>query len=377
MLSLAHARCHEDTDLFRRLFTPPDLAGPDTLASFERLLRYQSSSERSAEVLRTLRASLPNDVRGFVVAGGADEGYSFDAQIGYGDGLLQVTPANGPWRVPGPRLVPNLIAELFTSNEPGPRAELAGLGLREANSALVAPVVGRFEKYGALVLLRHGQAAFSEEELKLATRWASVLGEAQSQATELRLAKLSLVQFTRAFVHAFEAQDFTQLGHGERVTAYALALARALELPRPALADLYFAAMLHDIGKLGNGMDQSVEDLEHPQRGANMVAGSELLLPAAEAIRHHHEAWDGSGFPDGLRKEAIPLLARIVTVADTFDLLSSERGKALPLREVERALEQKSGVTLDPAIVALLINILRQGRDTQELSHLRDSDLPF
>ena len=377
MLTVAPKRCHEDVDLFRRLFNTSDAASPDVLASFERLLRYQSSSERSAEVLRTLCGKLPGDVRGFVVAGSAGDGYRFDAQVGYGDGLLVVTPANGPWRVPGPRLVPNLVAELFTSNEPGPRTELAGLGLRDATSALVAPVSGRFEKYGALVLLRHGQPALNDEELKMATRWASVLGEAQSQATELRLAKLSLVQFTRAFVQAFEAQDFTQLGHGERVTAYALALARAQELPQPALADLYFAAMLHDIGKLGNGMDQSVEDLEHPQRGANMVADSELLVPAAEAIRHHHESWDGSGFPDGLRKEAIPLLARIVTVADTFDLLSSERGKALPLREVERALEQKSGVTLDPALVALLINILRQGRNTQELSHLSDSDLPF
>ncbi len=377
MLILAPTRCHEDSDLFRRLFNSPDAASPDALASFERLLRYQGSSERSAEVLRTISAKLQGDVRGIVVAGNADDGYRFDAQIGYGDGLLGVTPANGPWRVPGPRLVPNLIAELFTSNDPGPRAALAGLGLREATSSLVVPVAGRFEKYGAMVLLRHGPPAFGEEELKRASRWGSVLGEAQSQATELRLAKLSLVQFTRAFVHAFEAQDFSQLGHGERVTSYALALARAQELPQPALADLYFAAMLHDIGKLGNGMDQNVEDLEHPLRGANMVAGSELLLPAAEAIRHHHEAWDGSGFPDGLRKEAIPLLARIVTVADTFDLLSSERGTALPLREVERALEQKSGVTLDPAIVALLINILRQGRDTQELSHLRDSDLPF
>lgn len=377
MLTVAPTRFGEVNDLFRRLFNPSDATSPDALASFERLLRYQGGYDRSAEVLRTLRGTLQGDVRGFVVAGSADAGFRFDAQVGYGDGLLEVTPANGPWRVPGPRLVPNLIAELFTSNEPGPRAELAGLGLREATSALVTPVGGRYEKYGALVLLRHGAPALGEEELKTASRWANVLGEAQSQATELRLAKLSLVQFTRAFVHAFEGQDFSQLGHGERVTAYALAMARAQELPQPALADLYFAAMLHDIGKLGNGMDQSVEDMEHPQRGANMVSGSDLLLPAADAIRHHHEAWDGSGFPDGLRKEAIPLLARIVAVADTFDLLSSERGKALPLREVERSLEQKSGTTLDPAIVALLINILRQGRDTQELSHLRDSDLPF
>ena len=151
----------------------------------------------------------------------------------------------------------------------------------------------------------------------------------------------------------------------------------ALELPKTHLSALYFSAMLHYTGKLGNGLDQSIEDLDHPQRGSNMLLDSELLIPASEGIRHHHESCDGSGFPDGLRKESIPVLARIIAVADTFDLLSSERGRALPMREVEKALETASGTTLDPALVALFINILRQGKSTQELSNLRDSDLPF
>src|SRR5690606_39560442 len=110
---------------------------------------------------------------------------------------------------------------------------------------------------------------------------AAVLGEAQSQAIELRRAKLSLVEFTRAFMQAFEAQDFAQLGHAERVTAYALAVGRALEIPSQQLVDLYFAAMLHDIGTLGNGLDLGIEDLEHPQRGANMVASAELQIGRA------------------------------------------------------------------------------------------------
>ncbi len=362
--------------MFRRRGTDPG-AAPDTLAAMERLVRYQRASERSAEVLRNLRAQLPHDVRGYVVSGNEQDGFAFDAQVGYNDALLNLAPANGPWRSPGPRLVPNLVAELFTSNTPNVRTDLGNLGMRDATSALVAPVAGRFEEYGVLVLQRHGGPSLTEEDLKLAVRWANVLGETQSLAYELRLAKLSLVQFTRAFVQGFEAQEFSQLGHADRVTAYSLALGRALELPRPQLADLYFAAMLHDIGKLGNGLDQAIEDLDHPQRGANMVLDSELLLPASEGIRHHHESWDGSGFPDGLRKESIPLLARIIAVADTFDLLSSERGRALPMREVEKALESASGTTLDPALVALFVNILRQGKSTQELSNLKDSDLPF
>jgi len=366
------------TNVFRRIFANDTTTrAPEAIATCEGLLRARNAKERSTEALRALVGYLAGDVRGYVVAESAEQGYAFEAQLGYDDALLRLPAVNGPWRSVGPRLVPNLVAELFTSNEAGVRSDYGNLGLREATSALVVPVAGRYERHGALVLHRHGQPAFTDDDVKLATRWGAVLGEAHDRATELRLAKLSLVQFTRAFAQAFEAVDFAQLGHAERVTAYALALGRAMGASRAQLADLYFAAMLHDIGKLGNGLDQKIEDLEHPQRGANMVAASDLLAPAAEGIRHHHEAWDGSGFPDGLRKEDIPLLARIVAVADSFDLLSSERGEALPMRDVEKALDAKAGRTLDPAVVALLMNVLRQGRSTQELSQLSDGDLPF
>jgi len=343
----------------------------------ERVLRARTAAEIGHEVLEALCSTLGGDARGYLVTGSAEDGYRFEAQRGYTDGLLKLPAVNGPWRSPGPRVVPNPLAELFTSNEPEVRSEYGALGLREATTALVVPVAGRYERYGALTVTRHGPPAFGDDDVKLAVRWAAVLGDALGRASELRLAKLSLVQFTRAFVQAFESPHFAQLGHAERVTAYALAIGRAQGMSRAQLADVYFAAMLHDIGKLGNGLDPSIEDLEHPQRGANMVAVSELLLAAAEGIRHHHEAWDGSGFPDGLRKEGIPLLARVVAVADTFDLLSSERGEALPLRDVEKALETRAGKTLDPATVALLLHVLRQGRSTQELANLSDDDLPF
>jgi len=364
--------------VFKRIFASgTSTAALDALTVGEALLRARTAKEIGHEALAALCAGLAGDVRAYLVTGSAEDGYRFEAQHGYGDALLQLAAVNGPWRSPGPRVVPNPLAELFTSNEPELRSEYGALGLREAATALVVPVAGRYERYGALTVTRHGAPAFGDDDVKLAGRWATVLGEALGRASELRLAKLSLVQFTRAFVQAFESPHFAQLGHAERVTAYALAIGRAQGMSRAQLADLYFAAMLHDIGKLGNGLDPSIEDLEHPQRGANMVAVSDLLLTAAEGIRHHHEAWDGSGFPDGLRKEGIPVAARIVAVADTFDLLSSERGRALPLRDVEKALDAQAGKTLDPATVALLLHVLRQGRSTQELANLSDDDLPF
>jgi HD-GYP domain-containing protein (c-di-GMP phosphodiesterase class II) len=364
--------------VFRRLFSSSEGgAGPDLLGAIERLLSLPRADERSAESLRGLVRTLPGDVRGYVVRGNERGAYAFEAVHGYSPSMLTLTPDHGPWREPGPRLIGNLVSELFTPNTAEMRSAFGELGLRNATSSLVVPVAGRFVRHGSLVLHRHAGAAFDDDELRLTARWGSILGEAQSQAFELRRTKLSLVEFTRAFVQAMEAQDFAQLGHAERVTAYALALGRTLELPNHELADLYFAAMLHDIGKLGAGLDLSIEDMEHPQRGANLVASAGLLRPASEGIRAHHENWDGSGFPGGLRKEQIPLLARIVAVADVFDMLSSERGQAMPMREVEKALEARSGRELEPSLVQLLINILRQGKSTADLSRLELSDLPF
>jgi putative nucleotidyltransferase with HDIG domain len=172
-----------------------------------------------------------------------------------------------------------------------------------------------------------------------------------------------------------EAQDFSQLGHAGRVAAYALAIGRTLDFKREDLRTLYFAAILHDIGKLGSS-DFS-EDEAHPSRGANLVASAPLLEPSAEAIRAHHEHWDGSGFPQGLQGEEIPLNARIIAVADTFDLLSSERGTRLEPRQVELELEKRAAITLDPKLTNVFINILRRGKSTVELGQVEDIDLPF
>lgn len=364
--------------MFKRLFSSTEAdGGSDVLASVERLLRLPRPEERSAEVLHILAKSLPGDVRGYCVRGTERGAYAFEAVAGYSPSMLSLTPEHGPWREPGPRIIANLVSEMFTPNLPEARAAFGELGIRNATSSLVVPVSGLFLRHGTLVLHRHGGTAFDDDELHTASRWGAILGETQSQAFELKRTKLSLVEFTKAFVQAMEAQDFAQLGHAERVTAYAQALGRTLELANRELVDLYFAAMLHDIGKLGAGLDLSIEDMEHPQRGANLVASAALLKNASEGIRAHHENWDGSGFPAGLRKEQIPLLARIVAVADIFDVLSSERGQAMPMREVEKALEARSGRELDPSLVQLFINILRQGKSTQDLSKLEESELPF
>ncbi|HEX7021228.1 MAG TPA: HD domain-containing phosphohydrolase [Trueperaceae bacterium] len=363
--------------MLRRFFAGNETAGPDPVSAAERLASVKGQRERCEVALKYLRATLAGDVRGYVVLGNDDQGYRFAAAEGYPAGLLGLTPEHGPWREPGPRITHNLIKELFTPNSKELRHQFGELGLREANAALTVPVAGNCGALGALILCRHSSEPFHEDDLRRAAQWGHLLGEVLGLSQDLNRSRRSLVEFTNAFIEAMEAQDFTQLGHAQRVTSYALSIGRALELGRTRLADLYFAAMLHDVGKLGIGTDLSIEDDTHMLRGANLVASSPLLQEAAEGIRSHHENWDGSGLPAGLQGEAIPLLGRIIAVADTFDLLSSDRGQALPMREVEKGLEARAGRELDPKLVPLFVNILRQGKSTADLGRLRESDLPF
>ena len=365
--------------MLRRFFSGSEAVAdaPDHLLLVDKLFDQPGFRERSLFALRQAISALPGDVRGYVVRRKEGDRVTVEALEGYGSQLLSLELENGPWRDLRPRLIPNLVAELFTPNSQELRATLGDLGLRDAKSSLIVPVEGAEHAYGAMLLDRHSAEPFTDDDVKLARRWGSVLGDAQALHLDLWRTRQSLVEFTRAFVEAVEAQDFNQLGHAGRVTAYALAIGRTLGFTREQLADLYFAAMLHDVGKLGSGQDLSIEDNAHPQRGANLVASSPLLADATEGIRTHHEHWDGTGFPLHLRKKDIPLLGRIVAVADTFDLLSSERGQALPIHEVEKGLELRAGRELDPELVQLFINILRQGKSTAELGKLENQDLPF
>lgn len=361
--------------MLKRLFSADDTIAHADLDKVEALLSQPSDGARARLVIDHLRAQLPGDIRGYVVSGASMDEFRFMAVAGYAGELAELKPAHGPWRDAGPRFVTNLIQELFTPNSRELRSAYGDLGLREPRATMVAPVGTSDDKLGAMILHKHEGAPFTGAELKLLTRWGRVLGGLLRRDQELRRSKRSLAEFARAFTETMEASDFSQLGHGQRVTAYAMALGSTLGMSRREMQDLYFAAMLHDIGKLGS--DTFEENSEHPQRGANLVASSVLLAPAAQAIRCHHERWDGTGFPDGVSGQAIPVLARIVAVADQFDMLSSERGQALPLREVEKILEARAGHDLDPELVGPFINVLRRGKSTADLARLDENDLPF
>ena len=181
----------------------------------------------------------------------------------------------------------------------------------------------------------------------------------------------AICQSLLGLANALEAKDSYTRGHSERVAALSRRVASALGLA-PSLVDVVGqAGLLHDIGKIGvpeailrkPGL-LSPEEWHvmraHPTIGAQIVAPFEFFEGAARAIRHHHERWDGSGYPDGLAREAIPLEARIIAVVDVFDALTSARSyrPALDRDAACAMLRQEAGHTLDETVVAALLGVV-------------------
>ena len=173
---------------------------------------------------------------------------------------------------------------------------------------------------------------------------------------------------------AVELRDQETAGHTERVTALAEALGRALGLTPSELADLRRGAILHDVGKLavpdailhkpGKLTEEEWAVMKlHPVYAYEWLKNIPYLKGAIVVPRYHHERWDGSGYPEGLRGEAIPLLARIFAVADVYDALTSDRPyrRAWPREKALRHLEENAGVLFDPRVVAVFLERVAKG----------------
>jgi putative nucleotidyltransferase with HDIG domain len=182
----------------------------------------------------------------------------------------------------------------------------------------------------------------------------------------------SICQSLLGLANALEAKDPYTRGHSERVGAWSGRLATVLGLPPDEVETITQAGLLHDIGKIGvpevvlrkrGGLapDEWALMRQHPVIGAQIVAPFEFFEGGALVIRHHHERWDGTGYPDGLIATAIPLGARVVAVADVFDALTSDRPyRAALSRDAALAyLAAEAGHTLDDAVVAALLGLVR------------------
>jgi HD-GYP domain-containing protein (c-di-GMP phosphodiesterase class II) len=173
-----------------------------------------------------------------------------------------------------------------------------------------------------------------------------------------------LVSFVRSLVSTLDAKDSYTRGHSERVALVARRLARQLNLPLRDQEAIHLSALLHDIGKIGvedailrkpgRLTEAEMRKLRlHPVIGDDILSGLKNLRHILPGVRHHHENFDGTGYPDGLEGEEIPLMARILAVADAYDAMGSNRPYrgGMPLSQVEKILTDGSSQQWDPGIV--------------------------
>ncbi|HEX2501180.1 MAG TPA: HD-GYP domain-containing protein [Methylomirabilota bacterium] len=180
-----------------------------------------------------------------------------------------------------------------------------------------------------------------------------------------------LFHVVRAVADATHASDPYMAGHSSRVAAYCEKIANSMGLPSRDRLMLFVAAAFHDVGYLSTpeyilrkpsvlAEDEMEEVRVHPVRGAEIFASQPPLGEIARAVRHHHERFDGSGYPEGLRGDEIPLFSRIILVAETYEAMTHHRAyrRALSAEEATRRLQEGAGSQLDPEIVKHFLAIL-------------------
>jgi len=248
------------------------------------------------------------------------------------------------------------------------------LGLTTAGEPLeaiaaVIPSVGH--SMGVVCLAREtASGGFLPDERDM------LLGYAQTTAVALQKLILrenverNLVDTITAFVNAIESKDRYLKGHSARVALYSVEIAQTLGMTTELVEVVRRGAMLHDLGKLSI-MDTILRKPErltpeeftiiksHPMVGAKILEPLRFLARETCAVRHHHERFDGAGYPDGLRGEDIPYVARVVTVADVFDAITSNRPyrTALALDEAREEISKGIGSHFDPAVAEAFLRV--------------------
>jgi len=216
---------------------------------------------------------------------------------------------------------------------------------------------------------------FSSGQIKLLEAVAAQTSLLVQTAKLLQKNKDLVMNFARSLSYAIDAKDSYTHGHSLRVTDHALGVAKALQLSSEALQALEIAGLLHDIGKIGipehilnkKGplTDQEYAVVkEHPEAGAKILSDITEMSDIALYVRHHHEHYDGSGYPDGLAGQRIPLPARILAIADAYDAITSTRPYrgAAPRSKALAELKRNAGSQFDDKLVDLFVHLYGKGK---------------
>ncbi len=231
------------------------------------------------------------------------------------------------------------------------------------------------------VLNKKGNSSFSKEDEKV------LLAIADQSAIVIDNAKLYkevqdlFFETVTSLARAIEAKDVYTRGHSERVMAYSLAIAEEMGLEETLKEEIRLGALLHDVGKIGVPEkilskpaaltpEERAEVEKHPLVGVEIVKPVKKLLNVINCIRYHHERFDGQGYPEKLRGEKIPIQGRILTIADSFDAMTSDRPyrKGMPYQIALQRIIDCVGTQFDPKVVGAFQSALEKGKIIQGFS---------
>jgi HD-GYP domain-containing protein (c-di-GMP phosphodiesterase class II) len=241
----------------------------------------------------------------------------------------------------------------------------------ENSSMVCVPIINKGQLKGVVSIEAHADGKkFNNRDLEFMLVLAHQAAIAIDNAQLSNHLQKSYFDTISALANAVEAKDPYTLGHSERVTQYSITIAEQMGLLEEEIRTIQYSAILHDVGKIGisgNILNKvgrlSFEEYcaikQHSVIGENIIKRVDFLQETRPIIRGHQEHYDGSGYPDGLAGDEIPLLARILSVADVFDALITDRPyrKAYGYKDAVNIIRENSGKYFDPKIVTVFLEI--------------------
>ncbi len=250
------------------------------------------------------------------------------------------------------------------------------LGPVSYKSEIAVPIIWENEILGVLDLESDKYSSFNSKRAQdTVKRVANILGAAMKNSELLKQLKNNFYETIKALADTIELKDPYTRGHSERVTYYSVKMAKEFGFSEEGVEKIRLAAILHDIGKIGvRGAvlnkpgrlteDERKEIEKHAVLGAKVLNEVAVMKDIAVLVKHHHEHWNGRGYPDGLKGEDIPLESRIISVADAFDAMTSDRPyrKSLGIKKALEILEFEAGNQFDPEIIEAFLKFFKEGK---------------
>ena len=262
--------------------------------------------------------------------------------------------------------------------------ELSQVNYDYLRSCLAVPLIVRKQTIGILYLYNKQTtkispfAEFTAEELRMISSFSHQVGITMENHRLYSDIHNIFLDYIKSIAAALDARDAYTHGHSRRVAEFSIGIGKELGLSEGELEFLELSATIHDIGKIGIGESVlnkpgKLTDEEFLIIKSHVVKGSKILEPMSRlralmpGVRHHHEKYDGTGYPDGLKGDEIHLVARIISIADTYDAMTTSRvyRKGLPKEVAFKEIEKGAGTQFDPKLALAFVEFMRNNEETE------------